>query len=78
LRAPTGAPFVWQSRVGGEYRYSPNNISSALAGIQERSKWGIFAALFLNSHFALSSSPALEQLARAGRGRELRFHAEHP
>jgi hypothetical protein len=51
-----GAFVAANVAIGGEYRYSPNNISSAVAGIQEQSKWDIFAALFLNSHFALTAA----------------------
>ena len=51
-----GAFVASNVAIGGEYRYSPNNISSGVAGIQEQAKWDIFAALFLNSHFALTGA----------------------
>ena len=44
--------------VGAEYRAKPNNISSAVFGIQEKAAWDLFLAYFVNKNMALTAAYA--------------------
>ena len=51
--------FVLDNLVlGAEYRAKPNNISSAVFGIQEKAAWDLFAAYFVNKNMAITAAYA--------------------
>jgi len=51
-----GAYLTPQVVFGGEYRFAPNNISAAVYGIREQSKFDIFTSYLPNKRFALTAA----------------------